>query len=212
MAQVDIRLNTFKVLEKNEWSKDEPYLWCFGLVIDANTIGGQTYIIKRKPDQGNLGGDFSKGESRAIPDEVGRITSTVTPLTFGSLSVALVGVLVLAWEEDRTPNSKVVQAYNDSATILTQHIADRIRTLNTGPLTQAEVNAIVSDLKSAITKRFKSAVHWYNPFSWDPDDFIGFAQMIEPTQPGQSLSKQINFTFSGDDAKYQVTGQLQFVA
>lgn len=212
MAQLDIRLDTFKVLEKNEWSRDEAYLWCFGLLVDANTIGSRNFILKRKPDQGNLGGAFKKGEARAIPANVGQITAPVAPINLGNRSLAVVGVLTLAWEEDFTPNAKVVQAYDDSATVLNQHIADRIRTLNTGPLTQAETNAIVADLRSAIEKRFRSAVHWYNPFSWDPDDFIGFAQVVEPVTGGQPLARALNFSFAGDDARYQVTGQLRFTA
>ena len=211
MAQLEIKLDTCKVHEKNEWGKDEVYLWCFGLVVDATTIGNENYFIKRKPDQGNLGTGLEKGESRQIPNDVGHITTTVTPINLGSKSVALVGVIVLAWEEDNTPNSKVVQAYDDSVPILKQHVTDRIRSLNTGPLTQDEIKAIVSDLQKVIEKRFKSAIHWYNPFSWDPDDFIGFAQMVEAVEAGQPLTKQIDFTFTGDDARYQVKGQLKFV-
>lgn len=111
---------------------------------------------------------------------------------------------MLAWEEDNTPNAKVVQDYNDSVTVLKEHISDRVRSLNTGPLTQTEINAVKADLTKAIEKRFKSAVHWYNPFSWDPDDFIGFAQAIEPVEAGQSLVKPVDFIFTGDGAKYQV--------
>jgi hypothetical protein len=208
MARFDIELDTFKVHDKNEWSKDEAYLWCFGLVVDNNTLSSKNYIIKKKPDQGNLGKGFKKGESRKIPETVGRISSTITPINLGSKNMALVGLLILAWEEDNTPNSKVVQAYNDSEKVLKEHIEDRIRMLNTGPLTQTEIDAIVANLKKAIEKRFKSAVNWYNPFSWDPDDFIGFAQEVEVIEDGRTFDKAISFTFKGDDAKYEVKGRM----
>jgi hypothetical protein len=211
MARLEVNLSQLKVHDKNEWSKDEAYLWCFGLVIDDNTIRSKNYILKRKPNQGNLGKGMKKGETRAIPAEVGRITTTVTPVRFGNMSFAVVGTIVLAWEEDNTPGQKVVQAYDDSVEILKDHVDHRVRTLNVGPLTPAEIAAISADLKKAIEKRFRSAVHWYNPFSWDPDDFIGFAQVVESVQPNQTLNRPIDFLFTESGAKYQVTGQLRYV-
>ena len=211
MAQLKIKLETLKVHEKNEWSKDEAYLWCFGLVVDANTIRNGNYIVKKKPDQGNLGKGLKKGDSRQIPNDVGYITTSINPIKISDKNMALVGIVMLAWEEDRTPNSKVIEAYDDSVTILEQYITDRVGSLNTDSLTQTEIDTIKSNLNKAIKKRFKSAVHWYNPFSWDPDDFIGFAQIVEVVEAGQPLTKQIDFTFTGDDAKYQAKGQLEFV-
>jgi hypothetical protein len=209
MSQLEIKLDKFKVVQKNEWSKDEAYLWCFGLVIDNNTLRSGNFIIKKKPDQGNLGKGFTKGEERQIPSNVGHITTRLTPINIGDKSVAVGGVIALAWEEDHTPSSKVVQAYDDSVTVLKEHVLNRVRSLNTEALTQAEIDAITADLKKVIEKRFKSAVHWYNPFSWDPDDFIGFAQMIEAIEPNRTVTKAIRFTFAGEGAKYEVRGQLK---
>lgn len=209
MAQLDINLRTITVRDKNEWTKDEAYLWCFGILVDRNTLAGRNFVLPRKPDQGNLGGGMKKGETRSIPAAVGRVTTAVNPISLGGRTVAVGGVVALAWEEDNTSNSKVVLAYNDSITVMNAFIGDRVRQLNVTPPTQAEINALTSDLRNVIAKRFRAAVHWYNPFSWDPDDFIGFNQTLEVLE-GSPLSRSVAFTFKGSDAEYRVDGDISY--
>ena len=40
-----IKLETFSILGENEMSDDEPYMWVYGIVIDANTISNRQYVI-----------------------------------------------------------------------------------------------------------------------------------------------------------------------
>ena len=47
----------------------------FGLVVGANRINNENFIIKRKPDQENLGKGLEKGELRQVPNDVGHITT-----------------------------------------------------------------------------------------------------------------------------------------
>ena len=207
MSTLAMTLKTFKVIEKNEHSKDEAYLWCFGIVIDKNTLASKNFVIKTKPDQGNLGGGFKEGASRSIPANVGTINATVQPI-FGKFLAG--GLIVLAWEEDSTPNSKVKQAYDDSVKIINNFILARISGFNTNNPTAAELSTLKSQITYAIKNRFKAAVHWYNPFSWDPDDYIAEKDMFETIDPATPLLRPIDWDFIGDDAKYKVSGEFRF--
>ena len=83
MGKFLIDLNTFKVIKKTDLGKEEPYLWLFGIAIELG-VGSSNdptrFIIKRPSTPGNLGAPFKKGESRAIPDSIGRIEKDVEPV------------------------------------------------------------------------------------------------------------------------------------
>lgn len=97
----------------------------------------------------------------------------------------LVGIILVAWEEDNTPNAKVVQAYNDSVTVLKEHISDRVRSLNTGPLTQTEINAVKADLTKAIEKRS-------NPRCTGTIHSAGILMTSSASHKRSNLSKRVN--------------------
>src|SRR5262245_40246972 len=103
MGKLSIDLQTFKVVQKDDLlGKDEPYLWCIGIMIDLHGSGTPDlpFIIKKNPRPGNLGDKFKKGESRAIPSAIGRIEHDLIPI-FGTLLAA--GIVVVAWDHDKTP-------------------------------------------------------------------------------------------------------------
>ncbi|MBN2091859.1 hypothetical protein JW964_19745 [candidate division KSB1 bacterium] len=206
MSKLIINLEKFKVIEKEDVSKEEAYMWCFGVVIDSNTITNGNYIIPKKCGHGNIGKSFKTGQTRNIPKSVGYIESSITPI----FSFAGVGVIILGWEEDNTPNKKVKKAYNDSIEILNNFIAERVESLNFDQISDTEIKELKSQLTKAIEKRFKSAVNWYNPFSWDPDDYIGLGQIIETIKGNEPLHVPITFNLKGDGAHYRITGELNY--
>ena len=206
MAKLIINLEKIKVVEKEEWSKDEAYIWCFGIVIDTTTVTSGNYIIPKKCGHGNVGKSFKKGQTRTIPKSVGYIELSFNPIS----NFAGAGVIVLGWEEDNTPNSKVKKAYSDSVEILNDFVEERVESLNLEEISEAEIRDLKSHLTKAIEKRFKSAVSWYNPFSWDPDDYIGMGQVFETLKGDEARRVPITFNLKGDGAHYRVTGYLNY--
>lgn len=205
-----IKLETLIVLGENESSDDEPYIWVYGIVIDASTIGSRQYVITiNSPGHENVTSDgMEEGDRVSIPSSTGSIFNTFRPL----IGKSGFGVLVMGWEEDNTPNSNVVEGYNEVGTILNNFIDERVQAFNFEEPSDDDLNQIREDIKARITEIFKDAVHWYNPFSWDPDDPIGNSLMFTRISEGECISESVQFVLwePGDDYEgaYLVEGSL----
>lgn len=209
MGKLLIDLNTFKVIKKTDLGKEEPYLWLFGIAIDLS-VGSSPdptrFIVKRPATPGNLGGPFKKGESRAIPDSVGRIEKDVQPV-FGRLAL---GFIVMAWDHDNTPATAVQAAYGDAAQVLNDFIQARASTLNTGPLSNAEIAAIKRDIEEHIRDRFKATVTLRRPGSLNQDDFVGMDFRFITPNPDIPQSENLDLHFAARSVEYQVGGVLRY--
>ncbi len=209
MGKLLIDLNTFKVVKKKDVGKEEPYLWLFGIAVElgAGSSNDPTrFIVKRPAKPGNLGGPFKKGESRAIPDSVGRIEKDVQPV-FGRLAL---GFIATAWDHDKTPANAVQAAYRDAAQVLNDFIQARILTLNTGPLTDAEITAIKQDIEEHITERFKATVTLRRPGSLNQDDFVGMAFRFVTPDPAVAQSENLDLRFAARGVDYRISGVLRY--
>lgn len=209
MGKLLIDLNTFKVVKKTDLGKEEPYLWLFGLAVElgAGSSNDPTrFILKRPATPGNLGGSFKKGESRTIPDSVGRIEKDVQPV-FGRLAL---GFVVIAWDHDNTPASAVQAAYGDAAQVLNDFIQTRVSALNTSPLTDAEMTALRGDIEAHIRERFKATVSLRRPGSLNQDDFVGLNFRFVTPDPAVAQSENLTLNFAAKSVEYQVTGVFRY--
>src|SRR5262245_59240880 len=121
MGHVSIHLDRFTVVNKrDELGRDDPYLWVMGLPIvpPKSNVTGLEFIQRKSPLPGNLGDGDKRGESRAVPAAIGQIDYEVLPV-FGAL---LFGVVVVAWEHDRTPSPSIQSAYDQTAATIDHFI------------------------------------------------------------------------------------------
>jgi len=209
MGKLLIDLNTFKVIKKTDVLKEEPYLWLFGLAIEAGAGSSNDptrFIIKRPAAPGNLGGPYKKGESRTIADSVGRIDKDVQPI-FGKLAL---GFIAMTWDHDNTPASAVQVAYGDAAKVLNDFIQARVSTLNTAPLTEAELVAIKRDIEAHIRERFKATVTLRQPGSLNQDDFVDLAFRFITPNPAVAQSENLDLRFVANSVEYQITGVFRY--
>lgn len=218
MGNLHIELQKFEIVKKNEFAKDEPYLWVFGVLVDYNTFTSTSkdkgYIIKKNCSHRNLGKGLKKGVTYDIPAKVGTINKEIRPIRIGAESTLMAGVIVAAWEQDNTPNDKVEEAYSDTAKIIYDLVEGRVQKLDTSNLTKKEISELKSDIYDAVEKRFKSAVKWYNPFSLDVDDFVDFKRLIpdliDPdTKREKTVDEKINFNLY-DEGQYNVRGLFKY--
>ncbi|MCA9993600.1 MAG: hypothetical protein H6666_15875 [Ardenticatenaceae bacterium] len=204
-----VDLNSFTVIKKSDLGRDEPYLWLFGIAIELG-VGSSSdptrFIIKRPAGPGNLGGRFKKGEKRTIPNSVGRIEKPVQPI-FGRLGL---GFITMAWDHDRTPAGAVQAAYGDAALVLNDFIQGRVQTLNTGPLSDAELAAIRHDIEGHIRDRFKATVTLRRPGSLNQDDFVGMDFRFITPDPAGTHQEDLSMNFAARGVSYQVDGLLRY--
>lgn len=209
MGRFLIDLNKIKVIKKKDLGKEEPLLWLFGIAVDLNAGSSNDptrFILKRLPTPGNLGGRFKKGESRNIPDNVGRIEHDVEPV----LGMLALGFILIAWDHDKTPTYAIQAAYLDATQVLNDFIQARVTALNTEPLTTAEINALKSDIEGHIRERFKASVTLKKPGTLNQDDFIGLEYRFLTPDPKKSQVENLDMRFTARGVDYQVTGLLQY--
>jgi hypothetical protein len=202
-----VTLNTLHVVKKQEVGRDEVYLWVYGVLVDARTIQSRNFIITHEGGHGNIGKSLWQGDARRIKDSVGAaVRAQLQPL----FSFAAIGAIVAAWEEDYTPNSKVQEAYDATATTLNSFVLQRVNALNLTSPTEAELEQIKEDIKKEVSSIFKDAVDWWNPFSWDPDDSIGFDNVLVTINSTVAINIPFELVFKGQGAKYVISGSVGY--
>jgi hypothetical protein len=220
MGHVSIRLDRFTVVNKrDELGKDDPYLWVIGLQIvpTRSNVAGLEFVQSRSPLPGNLGGGFKRGESRAVPAAIGHIEYEVTPL-FGAL---MFGVVVIAWEHDRTPAPTIQAAYNQTAAAIDQFIRDIIDSrLQEGlddkgqfrPVSDAERDALRTEIKGRLKALFLASAGVV-PWTLNIDDFVGAGEAIEKVKDNAAVTRSLSMTLRKREnvgAHYELTGTLTY--
>jgi len=221
MGRLIIDLQDFEVCEKQEITKDESYLWVFGILIDLNTFSNKNYIVRKRPTHGNLGGSFGKGESRSIPEDLGKITKSVE----GIAGMIAAGVLVVAWEHDVTKKSKQKAAYDETCKILSDFI-DEKTTAAIGDIlasgedadvepTKSEMRKLSRDIEAKIKEEFINGnkvnaivTSIFGGF----DDYIETCQKFETFNTSENKEVGIEFKFKpeGKSIDYRINGTINY--
>jgi hypothetical protein len=202
-----VTLETIKVKQKQEIFRDEIYLWVYGLVIDNGTLKTRKFIISHPGGHGNIGSAMGGGDSRRIKPDVGAAVRTqIQPLQ----TVAAIGAIVIAWEEDNTPNDKILEAYEATAKILNTFILDRVNQLKIENPTETELTQLKKDISTKVGGIFAKGVKWYNPFSLDHDDFIGVNSLFVTLNSTKNMLKPFTLMFKGEGAEYKITGAVGY--
>jgi len=204
---IAIDLNKITIIDNNEIN-DTPYLWPFLIILDTNSITTSDYVVSIDDrGHGNIPTKgMDKGDSTSIPSETGHLSRKIDTILFKDFS--LVNLIVIGWEEDNTPNSNVIEAYDATAQYIEDYLYNRINSLNFENATTEEINQLQTDIQSIIMDKFSEAVHWYDPFSWDPDDFIGayvYSQIIPKEYLGNN---SLSLDLSSEYGDYLIDGQL----
>jgi len=109
----------FTVLKKHDVDRDKPYLWVYGIVVDAATIDSRNFVIRKPSGSGNLGHKFKKGDSVTVPSSLD-ISREITPV----LGKAMAGVVVVAWENAMTKDSVIADAYTAAGDMINDFVGD----------------------------------------------------------------------------------------
>jgi hypothetical protein len=218
---VDLSSSLFEIVipDENPFLHDEPYLWTYYIVIDADTIVSGDYVqIIDSPGHRNITSEGVKaGEEIPIPENVGCYSKVLNPIPLFKISIA--GLLVIGWEEDNTPESNVLEAYENTRGLLNDFVSEQVDALNLDIYSDETAEALAklqSDIYNEIHDIFGEAVHWYDPFSLDYDDYVGtdllldtFSNTAARDEYYELLLNRINDPDdTGVHADYRVKGRM----
>jgi len=125
MGTFSITWNRFTVHKKHDIDRDRPYLWVFGIVIDADTVVSRRFVTRRRSDSQNLVtssiSKYGKGDSSDVPSALD-LHIDVTPL----VGLLTAGVVVVAWENATTKDSVIEDAYDAAADAIDSFVSDLV--------------------------------------------------------------------------------------
>lgn len=200
-------LNTLTVEKKQEITKDEPYLWIYGLMVDTATLQSHQYVFSRPCLPSALGVKLGKGESATIPNSLGRWSTTLAPL----LGVGAAGFIAIAWEHDSTPDSSIQTAYDNVRGILNNAVVDYLRTngvsLN-GNFTSDIADRVMQDVIDEVKKQF---VDGMSVFRLNPDDYVGIDYSYFALSSNTTRNRTLDLTLSKKDSMvYKISGTMTY--
>ncbi|HEY3142110.1 MAG TPA: hypothetical protein VGJ86_13325 [Acidimicrobiales bacterium] len=202
MAKLNITWNKFTVHKKHDIDRDAPYLWVFGIIVDANTLASRNFVVRRPSGVGNLGQKkFQKGESVSVSSTLD-IVKDVTPV----LGFLVGGVVVVAWENAMTTDRVIADAYDAAAADINKFINARI---DAGNLETPSAGDL-AELRTQISEDVRDTIReGWTVFQLLPDHEIGEANTVlsfdgAKTQP-------LNFRFTKRSTDYQLEGEMKFL-
>lgn len=208
MAKLSVNWRDFTVHKKHDVDRDRPYLWVFGIVIDARTLVSKEFVVRRPCESDNLGKKYKKGECRAVPRALD-VEVDVSPI-FGFLAG---GVVVVAWENAMTRDKVTSAAYEAAVDAINEFIADfldgglvdRDRDGEVDGPSEDEIRELSAKVADAVRATIKDG---WSVFQLVPDHNIGSAECLL-TMNGPT-SRDLNFRFVKKTTDYQLTGKLTY--
>jgi len=220
-----IRLNTFSCQNADEDSfysnGDEPYLFVAAIYADGTTIQlanlatAQVRIQSPSKTHGNLGRARVKaGDTFAVPTSTGEFRTSILPIGGLPDSLAkqksMVGLIVIAMEEDATPTDAANAGQKALVRVLQTELNKAVQTVS-APDVNTLQKKIADAMKQAIKKESLSSISGI--FSVvDPDDYIdaGFAMWsYQQIESAGSAGLPINLTFQKSGVRYSIAGLVK---
>jgi len=226
LQRINLTLTELRCLAQSEGSEgSEPYLWTTFFAFGGERLPFQTGNLSMiTPAYDAFRTEFPNGmkAGQAVP-----VPPFIASASFDiDLDTApkpkMIGCIAVLMEEDSTPQSSIVLgriAYSKEIEAQLDALVDkRIQSANYGPLTDAEINTIRSNVKSKVEDAIGS-----NQSIWDffrnQDDNIGFTHALfkyPVTDP--TTESEIKFQYfdlpeitSGSD-RFTLTGRLSLEA
>jgi hypothetical protein len=183
ITSVNAILESFMVRRKSEHSPDEPYLWVFWVKVALTTMKNGPFIFPVQTDpntygdaykgHGNLGRkEFSEGDSVDIPAPLGSHLFDITPR-----DTLYIGAIIMAFEEDLTPDDKVIAAYDSITKFLDTKLIEKFNQSGCLPssLSPADTYVVAQGIEAELYARYGDITGFL-----DADDFLGSAVCLVP--------------------------------
>jgi hypothetical protein len=221
MGSLSVTWDKFTVHKKHDVDRDRPYLWVFGIVIDANTIESRSFVTRRRSDSRNLETasikKYGKGDSSTVPSALD-LTVSVEPFA-GAVTA---GVAVVAWENAMTTDKVIEDAYDAAVNALDELISDivddrledvlellskGILDVEVDELNEAEIAGLTLTVEQEVRKTIKAG---WTIFQLVHDHQIG--SDFELLSLDGALSQDLDFRFINGTTDYELDGRLTYTA
>ena len=213
--KVSMHLDQLSCIAESDGSgASEPYLIVTYFWVDGRNIAQPEPAATLTPVydgyRTEMPNGVREGTVLSVPSFIGNATFEVDP---GPLDFMLAGAIALLWEEDETPLAAVLAGRNAFITGFREElnalIRTRIQSLDKGPVTPAEAEAIADALHSRIEDAIKSKLSIWQKLFDDQDDLIGYTYVEFTGADIQSRS----FTFpliplDADGNQFALTGHM----
>jgi hypothetical protein len=208
MAKLSVTWNNFTVHRKHDVDRDRPYLWVFGIVIDAKTLVSKDFVVRRPCESDNLGKRYGRGDSRPVPSELD-LALDVHPI-IGFLAA---GVVVVAWENAMTRNKVTAAAYDAAADAINAFVEDHLA----GGLVDRDGDGepdgpsetLLRDLSVKVADAVRRTIReGWSIFQLTPDHNIGTAQCLLTFDGPET--RDLDFRFVKKTTDYQLEGELAY--
>ncbi|MBW4554418.1 MAG: hypothetical protein KME59_00475 [Trichormus sp. ATA11-4-KO1] len=222
---VTIELTEFICINADEDSfysnGDEPYLFVAAIYADGTTIDLRKFsdatvrIQSPSKTHGNLRRKGVKAGHRfPIPSSTGRFTNSILPIAGklpGNLAKekSIVGLIVIAMEEDATPTKAANAAQRALVKVLKNDLEQTIRNFD-----EPDIETLKRNIRTAMQNAIKQGtLRRFGIFGFlDPDDYINadFATWsYQEIQDAGTRGIPINMTFKKSGVEYRVTGRVR---
>lgn len=218
---VEVRLTRLRINRSEDTFGDEPFLWTMFLKADADGIHAADLrnavvpVTSTSGSHNNITGEEGIDAIRTltIPVAVGRFRTVlktirgVDPASAAARSFTRLAFLTVAFDEDGTSDGAIEAGRITAVATLQGELTNAVRSL-----TVPDTAAIAARIQEEAVAAVKGAEAWYNVPGWvDPDDFLGFAVSqftFAQLQAAIGSPIPISLRFTGDEADYQVFGQV----
>ena len=216
MTTFTVKWTNFTVLKKHDIDRDKPYLWVFGIVVDATSMTSGRYVIRKPSTSDNLGQKFRKGDSVTVPGSLD-VSREVKPI----LGKATAGVVVVAWENATTKDSVIADAYANAADTIDEFVADLVKekfdelvaalaagesidSLDLAP-TDAEMADLRADVEAEVRRTVKKGSGLFQAL---PDHDIGTSQTLVSLD--EPFEQCLDYRFVNGSTDYNLEGDLTY--
>jgi hypothetical protein len=221
-ATFKVTWTDFTVLKKHDVDRDRPYLWVFGIVVDATSIQSENYVIRKPCTSDNLGQKFKKGDSVAVPGSLD-ISREITPILLGK---ATAGVVVVAWENAMTKDSVIADAYDAAADTINEFVKEAVpaalgelfEAVAAGtPIDEIEVglsDAQMKDLEADVEARVRATIkEGWSVFQLVHDHLIGLDKTVvtlEEVTLEEPFEQCLDYRFISGSTDYNLEGDMSY--
>ncbi|MGB3756275.1 MAG: hypothetical protein WBA07_07865 [Rivularia sp. (in: cyanobacteria)] len=222
---VTIQLTNFTCHDADEErfysNGDEPYLFVAAIYADGTTIKisdlGNAKVRIKSPTKthGNLGRKgVDDGDSFSIPTSIGRFQTNILPIDGLPQSIgkekSLVGLIVIAMEEDTTKTSAANAAQRALVKVLQKELDEAVRAVSE-PNVEVLKGKIKSAMRNAIKKESWGSISGIFSFL-DSDDYINAdlaTWSYKQLEDAGNNGIPINMEFKASGVRYSIKGNVK---
>lgn len=223
-----IKFHTLKVSDAQEESLvsngDEPYFIFFGLRSRPNTPGS-TAVFWNNYLNDDWADGVDDGAQKPIPWQMGTldfpdvILPTANEVLSSGKMPEILGFIGIAIESDATPFSSIRALMNDVRDAIFVQVKKLVEDGQLDPNNPGSaIQEAIQDVQSSLNLSTWEKIKLFLSSFADPDDVIGIqAKMLVAGDPSLKPfvaaefleQKELQLTFSGDGATYQVFGSIE---